>query len=121
MKPFAIIKFLFGFAALVAFHWLGEFLKNQLHLPLPGAVVGMLLLLVALMIVGSVPDAIQCAAQPLLQHMSLLFIPPGVGLLFLAPEIFTQWPAILGAIIISTAITLAATGVLMQRLFAANG
>jgi putative effector of murein hydrolase LrgA (UPF0299 family) len=117
----AVLKFLPGFALLIGFHWLGDYLKIHLQLPLPGAVVGMLLLLVTLMIYGSVPDTVERAAQPLLRHMSLLFIPPGVGLFFLAPDIFAQWPAIIGAIVISTAVTLAASGILMQRLFGKTG
>lgn len=121
MKGATVLKFLLGFAVLVGFDWLGEFLKTQLHLPLPGVVVGMLALLIALLIYGSVPAAVERASQPLLQHMSLLFIAPGVSLFFLAPEIFAQWPAIIAAIIISTAVTLAVTGLLMQRLFNKTG
>jgi holin-like protein len=109
---------LIGFIALVAFAWLGDVLKSALHLPLPGAVIGMLALLLALMIYGSVPDALARASQPLLSHMSLLFIPPGVGLFFLDQQIVQQWPAIVCALVISTAITLALVGILMQRLFA---
>jgi holin-like protein len=108
----------FGFLLLVGFAWLGDVLKNTLQLPLPGAVIGMLALLIALMIYGSVPDVLARASQPLLSHMSLLFIPPGVGLFFLDQQIIQQWPAIVCALIISTAITLALVGILMQRLFA---
>jgi holin-like protein len=112
------MKFIIGFIALIAFQWLGETLKTVLQLPLPGPVIGMIVLLMALMVYGQIPQGLERVSQPLLQHMSLLFIPPGVGLFFLAPDIFNQWLAILLGIFISTAVTLAITGILMQRLFA---
>lgn len=111
------MKLILGFCALIVFQWAGETLKTFFNLPLPGAVIGMILLLMTLMLYGKIPASLERASQPFLQHMSVLFILPGVGLFFLPTDIHEQWIAIFAAIFISTTVTLIAVGILMQRLF----
>lgn len=59
----------------------GELIARLLHLPVPGPVLGMLLLFGGLLIRGGVPRAVQDTAGGLLRHLSLLFIPAGVGVM----------------------------------------
>ena len=56
----------------------GEALARLAHLPLPGPVIGLMLML-ALLAVPWVRVPVEAAATPLLQHLSLLFVPVGVG------------------------------------------
>ena len=59
---------------------LGELISRGLNLPFPGPVVGMVLLLLALNW-PLVREPVQACAEVLLSHLSLLFVPVGVGVM----------------------------------------
>ena len=69
-----------GVAWLLALQALGELLGRALGLPIPGPVIGLLLLLVALRL-PSIQASVGEAANFLLSHLSLLFVPVGVGVM----------------------------------------
>jgi len=69
-----------GLAWLLAFQSVGELLARGLNLPFPGPVVGMLLLLLALRW-QVVREPVGLCADFLLSHLSLLFVPVGVGVM----------------------------------------
>jgi putative effector of murein hydrolase LrgA (UPF0299 family) len=100
---------LYAFTALFAFQLLGELLVQWLHLPLPGALAGMLLLLAALLAHGRVPEALERTAGGLLQNMMLLFIPAIAGVMLHFDRIAREWLPFLVAGIAGAAITLAVT------------
>lgn len=69
-----------GLAWLLALQSLGELLSRALKLPFPGPVVGMVLLLLALQW-PVVREPVATCADFLLSHLSLLFVPVGVGVM----------------------------------------
>lgn len=69
-----------GMAWLLVFQSIGELLARGLALPLPGPVIGMLLLLLALRL-PAVREPVSACADFLLSHLSLLFVPVGVGVM----------------------------------------
>ena len=69
-----------GLAWLLAFQSVGELLARGLSLPFPGPVIGMLLLLMALQ-AQVVREPVASCADFLLAHLSLLFVPVGVGVM----------------------------------------
>ena len=69
-----------GMAWLLLLQLAGEALARLLGLPFPGPVVGMLLLVPALRW-PLVREPVQTAAHFLLSHLSLLFVPVGVGVI----------------------------------------
>lgn len=69
-----------GMAWLLGFQSLGELLSRGLSLPLPGPVLGLLFLLVALRF-ETVREPVGECASFILAHLSLLFIPVGVGVM----------------------------------------
>jgi putative effector of murein hydrolase LrgA (UPF0299 family) len=69
-----------GFAWLLALQTVGELLVKQSGLAVPGPVLGMILLLMALRW-PSVQTAVASCAEFLLAHLSLLFVPVGVGVM----------------------------------------
>lgn len=93
--------------ALLAFQLAGEVIVRALGLPLPGPVLGMLLLAVALAVRGGVPPALEQLARGLLEHLSLLFIPAGVGILAHLQRVSEAWFALAVTVLASTAVTLA--------------
>lgn len=94
----------------------GEVIARLLGLPVPGPVVGMVLLFVGLLIRRGIPPALEQVGNTLLSHLSLLFIPAGVGVMVHLRLIASEWLPISVSLILSTAATIAVTGWLMDRL-----
>lgn len=69
-----------GFAWLLALQTVGELVVKQLGLTVPGPVLGMIFLLLALRW-PSVQAEVASCAEFLLSHLSLLFVPVGVGVM----------------------------------------
>jgi holin-like protein len=103
------MRFFLAFAILLAFNILGVLAQNVLHIPLPGNVIGLLLLLTALSLGLIKLHHVEPAANLLLKHMMLFFAPIIVGTLALTHLIANNWLPLLATLIISTLITLIAT------------
>ena len=69
-----------GAAWLLALQSIGELLARGLKLPFPGPVMGMVLLVAALQW-PVVREPVRVCAEFLLSHLSLLFVPVGVGVM----------------------------------------
>lgn len=105
-----------GMSVLLACQFLGELVARGWGLPIPGPVIGMVILLLALMILGKVPGSLRLAGEGLLRYLTLLFVPAGVGLIAHFELIGNDlWPIIV-TLVVSTAITLAVTGRVLERL-----
>jgi len=91
----------------------GELAVRSLGLPVPGPVLGMLLLLGWLFARGGVSEGLDRTTSALLEHLSLLFVPAGVGVIVHWESIRHQWQALTVALIASTLITLAITALTM--------
>ena len=107
---------LHGFALLLVFQLVGEFLSRVLQLPIPGPVLGMMLLFSALIWLGRVPKGLRVAGEGLLAYLALLFVPAGVGLMAHLHLIGQDWFAILVGLLVSTMLTLGVTGWVLQLL-----
>ena len=91
---------------LLFYQLVGEILVRYFALSIPGPVLGMVLLFVTLLIRNRVDDILEKTAAGLLGHLSLLFIPAGVGIMVHFDRIADEWIAIGVALILSTIITL---------------
>jgi putative effector of murein hydrolase LrgA (UPF0299 family) len=69
-----------GFTLLLIFQALGEVLVRVFNLPLPGPVAGMVCLIPALYW-ARLRHTVKAAAEFLLNNLSLLFVPVGVGVM----------------------------------------
>jgi holin-like protein len=101
---------------LLIFQLLGEVLARALSLPVPGPVIGMLLLFTALTIRGKVSKDLQTTSQNLLQHLSLLFVPAGTGVMLHLHRVADEWLPLLLSVLLSTLATLVVTALVMKRL-----
>jgi holin-like protein len=99
---------------LLVFQLLGEVVARWLALPVPGPVLGMLFLFLALMLRGGPSGQLQGTSQNLLQHLSLLFVPAGVGIMVHLNRVADEWLPLLLSLLISTASTLAVTALVMK-------
>ncbi len=93
---------------------LGEGLTLVLPIPIPGPVLGMFLLLAALVIRGKSYAQLDDTATSLLSHLSLLFVPAGVGVMVHFQRIGGEWFALGLALILSTLVTMVVTAWTMQ-------
>lgn len=100
---------------------LGEIIARLLNLGLPGPVVGMLILFAGLMARGGVPDDLQRTAQGLLQHLSLLFVPAGVGVVTHVSLVAEEWLPITTSLVVSTVLTIAVTALVMVAMSRLTG
>ena len=101
---------------LILCQFAGEVLARALDLPLPGPVLGLLILLSLLAWGGGPDQAMTDTSGGLLRHLSLLFVPAGVGVVTQLDALRDDWLAIAGSLLVSTALGLVVTGWLMQRL-----
>lgn len=93
----------------------GEVAARIMDLPLPGPVIGMVLLFAGLMLRGGeVPETLQSTAQGLLEHLSLLFVPAGVGVMLHLSIVAEEWLPITVALVVSTVATIAVTALVMR-------
>ncbi len=103
-------------AILLLCQLVGTVLQQGTGLPIPGPVIGMLLLLALLVWRRGASPAMEGTAQGLLRYLGLLFVPAGVGFITELQELRANALAIALAITVSTALGLGVTGLLMQLL-----
>jgi len=103
-------------ATLLVFQCLGEGVSYLFKLPVPGPVIGMLLLFGFLMLRPQIADAIEPTALELLRHLSLLFIPAGVGIMVSAGKVRGDALAVVASLIVSTTLAIAVTALVTRAL-----
>ena len=101
-----------GLAWLLTMQSMGELVSRGLALPLPGPVIGMMLLLLALR-VPAVREPVAACANFLLSHLSLLFVPVGVGVMTHLGLLGQYGVRMLLVIVLSTWIGLAVTALVL--------
>jgi len=89
-------------AIILLFQLVGEVISRAAHLPLPGPVLGMIGMVVAISVSTWLRELIRPVAQGLLNHLSLLFVPAGVGVVAHIPTLISHGVALAAALVIST-------------------
>ncbi len=107
------MQFLNGITILLLYQLIGEIAVLTLRIPVPGPVLGMLLLFVTLLIRRRTSESLESTSTALLSHLSLLFVPAGVGMMVHFDRIFDERAAISITLVLSTLITMAATAAIM--------
>jgi holin-like protein len=105
-----------AFTLLLVYQLVGEALVLVTGLPVPGPVVGMLLLFLSLAARGGAPQWLRDTCQGMLAHLSLLFVPAGVGVLLHFQRLGAEWLPITVALVASTVITIGVTALVMRAL-----
>lgn len=103
-------------AILLVFQAMGEGLAHALSLPIPGPVIGMLLLFLYLILNGDAVHRLAPTSLELLRHLSLLFVPAGVGIMVHAQRLAAEWLPIMVALVASTVISIAVTAAVVRWL-----
>ncbi|KON80764.1 CidA/LrgA family protein [Azoarcus sp. PA01] len=101
---------------LLVFQLVGEVLVRGLDVPIPGPVVGMGLLFVTLIVRGGPGEQLRGTANGVLQHLSLLFVPAGTGVMLHFQRLADEWLPLSVALVFSTLLSIAVTALLLQKL-----
>ena len=108
-------RLLWQTVVLAAIAWLADYAVTVLDLPVPGNVLGIMVLFL-LLSAGVVKERwISEAASFLLRHLVFFFIPVAVGLMNWGAVFYDYGWVLLGAIVGSTALPLLVTGWLALR------
>jgi holin-like protein len=102
----------------------GETAARFLGLPVPGPVIGMILLFIGLQLrrlwlpssVGVTEIPVGIVAAFLLGHLSLLFVPAGVGIVSHIPTLAAHGVGLIVALVVSTLLSLAVTALVFAAL-----
>ena len=112
MKP---ASFLPGLAWLLVCQSIGEVLSRMSHVGLPGPVIGMMLML-GLLGFEPVRAQVSTVANGFLMHLSLLFVPVGVGVMTHMALVSRYGWQLLVTLVVSTWIGLLVTAVIFRAL-----
>lgn len=99
----------------------GEFISRFFNIPIPGNVLGMIILLIAL-ISGIVKlEKVEGAASTLIKNLPLFFVPAGVGIMAYFNIVSKYAAAIMIATFLSTLLVLLVTGHITQGAISLKG
>ena len=101
---------------LIVLQLIGETIVQMSGLPVPGAIIGLILLYAILVLRGEVPDEMSRTSGFLLQNLGVLFVPAGVGVIAYLPVIAAQWWIIVLVLLVSVSSTIAITGLVVVGL-----
>ncbi len=108
------MKYAKQFAIILIICFLGDFLSESLNLPLPGNVMGMVLLLVFLLTGLVKMPMIEETTNFMLKHLSFFFVPAGVALMTCFTLLEGKWAALIFISFVSTVIIAVVTGLTIQ-------
>ena len=103
-----------GFGFILLFLTIGEAIALT-GIGLPGNVIGMVMLALALAVGVVKLDAVKPASDVLLKNLAFFFIPAGVGVMVHGKVIAANWIAITVSVVVSFLVVLVTVG-LMQKL-----
>jgi holin-like protein len=101
---------------LLSFQLIGEIIIRTLSLPIPGPVVGMLLLFLILLLRGSLVSRIEPTAQYILQNLTLLYVPAAVGVVVHLHLVQSEGVPLIVTLVGSALITISVTALSMNFL-----
>ena len=99
---------------ILTFQLAGEVLSRGLGLPVPGPVVGLVLLAGAMRLRPALAEWLRPVAQGVLGHLSLFFVPAGVGVVAHLPVLQEHGIGLALAIMGSTVLAIAAGALAFQ-------
>ena len=108
-------------ALLLLYQLGGELVARFFGLPIPGPVIGMTLLLLTLLARGEVSHDTRTNVGAFLQHMSLFFVPAGVGVMVHLHRVAAEWLPIVVSLVVSTFAGIAVTAWVIRAMSPKKG
>ena len=111
-----ILRTLKQFSIILLILFIGQILQQKYGLPVPGTVIGMMILLFLLITKIIKIENIDKITKVLLDHLTLFFVPVGIGIITLFDKVKDIWCPLLIILFVSTIIVMAVTGLIVQIL-----
>ncbi len=108
------MTFLNGITILLIYQLAGEISVVLLRIPVPGPVLGMIMLFLTLLVRNRPTGSLGETSAALLSHLSLLFVPAGVGIIVHFDRLIEEWIPLTAALVVSTVVTMMATAAIMR-------
>lgn len=110
------MKYLRELLIILSIYLLGEFISKYFNFPLPGNIIGMLILLTLLCLGIIDVKKVENVSNFFLDHLAFFFIPAGVGLITSLALLKDTWLQILMVCLLTTIFTIGVTGRIVQGL-----
>jgi len=110
------MKMVKGIFIILLFYFLGEAVSYFISGFVPGSIIGMILLFLALCFKAVPPDNVKDVANAFTRNMAIFFIPAGAGLLGSYGLISEFWMSILIVCSVSTILVIIAVAIIQQRM-----
>ncbi len=105
---------IYAMAALVLLQMAGEILARWWGVPVPGPLLGMALMLIALCLLQRLPVPLGRLSSRLLAHLMLLFMPSVVAIMTQVDRISLEWLPFVAACVGATAVTTVVTAATLK-------
>ncbi len=103
-------------ALILGICYVGDLIHDFTGIPIPGNILGMLILLLLLSLKIVKLEQIREISDFFLKRLAFFFLPPAIGLMLVGDDVKSQWPILLFLCIAITIVTMAATGWTVQLL-----
>ncbi|MCQ2063884.1 MAG: CidA/LrgA family protein [Fibrobacter sp.] len=110
------MRILLQLALIIGISLIGEILHRYAGVPIPGNILGMLILLLLLCVKVVKLDHIKEVSDFFLKNIAFFFLPPSIGIMAAGEEVMCRWPVLLIMCIALTIVTMTATGWTVQLL-----
>ena len=123
MKAFSIfgrMRVFLQLALILGICYAGDLIHDYTGIPVPGNILGMLILLLLLCLKVVKLDQIREVSDFFLKRLSFFFLPPAIGLMLVGDDVKSQWPLLLFLCIVITIVTMVTTGWTVQLLSKKN-
>jgi holin-like protein len=114
----AMIKGLFF---ILLFYFIGECCSYLINGVIPGSVLGMIFLFLALLFKIINPENVRQTAQVITKNMAIFFVPAGVGIMTYYELLSNAWPGILTAIFLSTLLVIISVAFIQEYMEKRSG
>lgn len=108
------MRILLQLALILGICYVGELIHDYTGIPIPGNILGMLILLLLLCLNVIKLEQIREVSDFFLKRLAFFFLPPAIGLMLVGDDVKSQWPLLLILCIVLTIVTMAATGWTVQ-------
>lgn len=110
------MRILLQLALILGISFAGELLHRYMGVPIPGNIIGMLLMLILLCLKVVKLDHIKEVSDFFLKNIAFFFLPPSIGIMAAGEEVMSLWPLLLFLCVALTIITITVTGWTVQLL-----
>lgn len=110
------MKMVKGIFIILLFYFMGECVSYLIRGFIPGSIIGMIMLFLALYLKIIQADSVDSTAKAITKNMAIFFIPSGAGLMTSFGVLSQFWASIIITCSISTIMVIAVVGIIQQQM-----